>query len=1108
MTSLLLISATKITCTRSGAGYNKALDYLRVMHCYRKQPGFLFILLAGIFFSSCSPDLPGDVAIAYKELPDKVDYNLHVKPVLSDKCFSCHGPDKAKMEASLRLDVESSAFGALPESPGKVAIDPGNLNGSKLYHRIVSDDPDYRMPSKESHLNLSPKERAILIKWIEQGAKYKPHWAFVAPEKPELPVVQNKDWVVNPIDQFILQKLELEKLQPSKEASRELLLRRVSLDLTGLPPTIEELDAFLKDSSPDAYEKQVDRLLKSPHYGEKMAVDWLDLARFADSHGYTVDGLRDMSPYRDWVIKAFNSNFPYDKFMQWQLAGDLLPDPTKDMLVATAFNRNHQQNLEGGIIEDEFKAEYVVDRINTTGTAMMGLTVGCARCHDHKFDPVSQKNYYEMFSFFNNVKEAGQITFDGSMPSPTVQLPSAEKEKFLQLFNATISAQEKKTADIRSNLTADFEQWIKGKNYQQLGRQKLPQVALQAYCNFDDGSLKNSAGKKQAGTMRRGMEASMGEKPVMSATEHGKALVLGGDEWLDLRPVGVFRKADPFTIHLGIFIPKDFKEGVIFHKCIAERLYNYRGYHLYFKDNKLEMDLSHTAPSNSITKITKQDLPREKWVQVTMTYDGSSKASGLKLYQDGHEVALETTMDQLGKDILLNSSAQPALQIGGWDRGLGFKGGKVDDILVYERVLTDFEIQIIAGQASWSAVANKSPEQLTTQELGELKNYYSAAVNAGANAAQKDLQKLRNELADSTENIPEVMVMQEMPKPRQSHILLRGNYDAIGDKVYPNTPAAILPFDEKLPRNRLGFAQWLTDVKHPLTARVAVNRYWQNFFATGLVKTTEDFGNQGEMPSHPELLDWLAVSFRESGWDVKKLVKLIAMSATYRQEATVPAIELGKDPENRLLAHGPAVRLTAEMIRDNALMASGLLNDAIGGKSIKPYQPDGLWEINNTSYQADTGDAVYRRSLYVLVKRSVPNPTLSTFDATSRSYCVVRRQKTNTPLQALVTLNDPTFIEAAKVMGEQLAKEKNSQDGIIHMYRKLTARTPDKRELELLTALQAKELSKFKAAPQKTRGWLTAGQYIIDKSLDPAAVAANAVVASVILNSDAALTKR
>ncbi|ULQ51409.1 DUF1553 domain-containing protein [Flavihumibacter fluvii] len=1078
------------------------------MHCLNKSVLFLLILFAGLHLMSCSPDLPKDVMAAYDNLPDKIDYNLHVKPVLSDKCFSCHGPDKAKQEASLRLDIDTAAYARLRESPGKVAIDPGDLNGSELFHRIISEDPEYRMPSLESHLNLSAKEKAILIKWIEQGAKYKPHWAFVAPEKPAVPEVKQKDWVSNPIDQFILHTLELEKIKPAKQADKELLLRRVSLDLTGLPPTVEELDAFIKDNSPDAYEKQVDRLLKSTHYGEKMAVDWLDLARFSDSHGYTVDAIRDMSPYRDWVINAFNNNFPYDKFIQWQLAGDMMPHPTKEMLIATAFNRLHQQNLEGGIIEEEFKAEYVVDRINTTGIAMMGLTVGCARCHDHKFDPFSQKNYYEMFSFFNNVKEAGQISFDGTMPSPTILLPSEEKEKVLQFFNRSVAEQQKKINATKTNSTADFDNWLGKRSYQKLTAEKIPRNGLQAFYNFDKGSLSSNNDPKQAGTMRRGLDAGAGEKPVFESRENGRALLLGGDEWLDLKPAGVFRKADPFSINISIYIPKDFKEGVIFHKCIAERLYNYRGYHLYFKDNKLELNLSHAAPSNAITKVTKKGMPRERWIQLAMTYDGSSTANGLKLYMDGAEEELETTMDQLTKDILINGSNQPGLQIGAWDRGLGFKGGKVDDIIVYNRALTDFEVKIIAGQSSWSTLTGKSPEQLSEQERSVLKAYYFSAVDPVVLDEQKKLQQLRTALADSTENIPELMVMQEMPKPRTTHILLRGNYDAPGDEVFPNTPSSILPFPKELPKNRYGFSVWLTNAKHPLTARVAVNRYWQNFFGTGLVKTTEDFGNQGEMPSHPELLDWLAVTFRESGWDVKKLNKLIVMSSTYRQDATKSPISKEKDPENRLLSHGPAVRLTAEMIRDNALLASGLLNQEIGGKSVKPYQPGGLWEINNTSYQADTGNAVYRRSLYVLVKRSVPNPTLATFDATSRSYCVVRRQPTNTPLQALVTMNDPTFVEAAKVMGEQIAKDSNAQKGIVAVYRKLTGRIPDKKELDILAELQQKELLKFRQNRHKMKGWLTAGQYKIDTNLEPALVAANAVVASVILNSDAALTKR
>ena len=1068
----------------------------------------LLVFLAVFSMLSCAPDLPKEVLAAYENLPTKIDYNLHVKPILSDKCFSCHGPDKNKQKAGLRLDMQLAAFAGLPESPGKVAINPGSLNGSELFHRIMSENPEYRMPSLKSHLSLSSKEKAILVKWIEQGANYQPHWAFVKPAMPTIPEVKNKDWVINPIDNFIAHKLQQEKIQPSKQAEKELLLRRVSLDLTGLPPTIEEQDIFLKDNSPSAYEKQVDRLLQSPHYGEKMAVDWLDLARFADSHGYTVDGIRDMSPYRDWVINAFNKNFRYDQFIQWQLAGDLMPHPTKEMLIATAFNRNHQQNLEGGIIDEEFQAEYVVDRINTTGVAMMGIPVGCARCHDHKFDPISQKNYYEMFSFFNHVKEAGQISFDGSMPSPTLLLPSEEKEKILQFINSDILAQEDKIAKTRNGLSADFDQWLRSNNYQQLSTQKIPTAGLQAEYHFDNGTLKSSNNPKQTGAMKREMGGSPGEKPVFENKADGKVLVLGGDEWLDISPAGVFKKSDPFSIHINIFIPKDFKEGVIFHKCVAERLYNYRGYHLYFKNNKLELNLSHAAPSNAISKVTKQDMPREQWIQLTMTYDGASKANGLKLFRDGNELQLETTMDQLAKDILLNGANQPGLQVGGWNRGLGFKGGKVDDILVYNRALTDIEIKIIDGQTTWASITGKSPDQLSQQELNNLKTYYLSAVDPGMVDALKKLRQLRSTLSDSIENIPELMVMQEMPQPRKTFLLQRGNYDAPGEEVFANTPPSILPFPKALPKNRYGFALWLTDANHPLTARVAVNRYWQNFFGTGIVKTTEDFGNQGELPSHPELLDWLAVTFMESGWDVKKLCKMIVLSATYRQNSkAIPSIAM-QDPENRLLSHGPVVRMTAEMIRDNALAASSLLNKKIGGPSIKPYQPEGLWEINNTSYKADSGDAVYRRSLYIIVKRSVPNPTLATFDATSRSYCVVRRQKTNTPLQALVTLNDPTFVEASKVMGEQITRENNTRNGIIAIYRKLTGQMPGNKAIELLEALQMKELQKFRADKNKAKGWLAAGQYSIDKNLEPAMVAANAVVASVILNSDATLTKK
>lgn len=1064
----------------------------------------LYVMLA---LTSCAPDLPQDVLQEYASLPDKLDYNIHVKPVLSDKCFACHGPDKAKQKAGLRLDLAEAAFDKLPDHPGKVAINPGSLNGSEVFHRIMSSDPEYMMPSVKSHLILSAKEKAILIKWIEQGAEYKPHWAFVKPEKTTVPGTNGSPWPVNEIDNFILHRLAQENKQPSSPASKELILRRLSLDLTGLPPTIEEIDAFVQDGSANAYEKQVDRLLSSPHFGEKMAVDWLDLARFSDSHGYTVDRTLDMSPFRDWVIKSFNENLPYDRFIQWQLAGDLMAKATKEMLVASAFNRLHQQNTEGGIIEEEFRTEYVVDRINTTGVAIMGLPVGCARCHDHKYDPISQKNYYEMFSFFNNVKEAGQISFDDAMPSPIILLPTPEQEKIIQYIHDKIATQEQKIAQVEPVVEAEFVAWLQSKNYQKLSTDGIPKNGLLAHYNFDKG-LQNNVKDIVSGSMKRGLSPVQGEKPVFVRRENGNALALNGDEWFDLEGVGAFRKSDPFSISIRVFVPKNFNEGVIFHKCVAERLYNYRGYHLYIRDNQLELSMAHTAPSNAITKVSKQLLQKEQWIQLTFTYDGSGKAAGLKLYQDGKELDMETTMDQLQKDILLDYKKQPGLQVGAWDRGYGLKDGMVDDIVVYNRTLTEFEVQVVAGVTNWSSIASKTPMELSVDEKAVLKKYFISQVSPTMLAIQKELKNNRVKLADSTEHIREYMVMQEMPTPRQAHILNRGNYDDLGEEVFPNTPESILAYSSELPKNRYGLSLWLTDPDHPLTARVAVNRYWQNFFGIGLVKTSEDFGNQGEMPSHPELLDWLAVTFRESGWDVKGLYKLIAMSATYRQDSKFTPAGRESDPENRLLSHGPSVRLSAEMIRDNALMASGLIKNKIGGKSVKPYQPDGLWEINNTTYTADTGDDVYRRSLYVLVKRSVPNPTLSTFDASSRSYCVARRQNTNTPLQALVILNDPTFVEAAKVMGEKITLSGSSENEIKNIYRKLTGLTPTQEELDLLKKLQESELKKFRENAGKSNGWLQAGQYQVNQSLEPAMVAANAVVASVIMNSDATLMKR
>ena len=1028
--------------------------------------------------------VPTDVAQAMRELPSVLDFNIDVKPILSDKCFACHGPDKAKQKAGLRLDQAENAYATLPESPGKFAIVRGDISNSEVVHRILSKDPTYVMPVPKSHLDLSAKEKAVLVKWIQNGAEYKPHWAFVKPVKKDVPSGNHA------VDYFVKSKLNRLGLDFSVKANRNFLLRRLSFDLTGLPPTAQEIQNFVSDTSPNAYEKQVDRLLASPHFGERMAADWLDIARFADSHGYTIDRIRDMSPYRDWVIQAFNQNMPYDRFIQVQLAGDLMPNPKKDMLIATAFNRNHPQNTEGGIVEEEFQTEYVLDRVNTFGDAFLGLSTGCARCHDHKFDPISQKNYYQLSSFFNTIREAGQISYNDDMPSPTLLLPTAKQEEVLTFIKTNIQTADEK---LRAHQVSSESQkaWLTSSEAQEMLLAKSPSKrGLLAHYKFE-GALASGIQAKDQGIMKR-ESGKTGDVPVFVLGKQGSGLQFDGDVYVDFPGVGVFRKSDPFTIGMWVNIPKELKEGVIFHKSNAERLYNFKGFHVYLKNNRLEIMMAHTAPSNAITKITQADVPRDTWIHLALRYDGSSKADGFHLYMNGQPEKMETLVDALDKDIIFYSKQEPGLQIGGWWRGLGFKGGRADEVYVYNRALRPYELALLAEQA---------------QPI-DLQDFYVHAVDSSRQVIAEELRHWRKAWSDSTEKIQELMVMREMKFPKKTFLLKRGVYDAPGEEVFPNTPEKIFPFPSHLPKNRLGLAQWLTDRANPLTARVVVNRFWQQLFGQGIVKTSEDFGNQGEMPVNLALLDYLAIDFQEKNWDVKALLKELVMSETYQQDSkTTPELR-EKDPENRLLARGPSVRLSAEMMRDNALMASGLLNPRIGGKSIYPYQPDGLWEINSHSYKADTTQELYRRSLYVVVKRSVPNPTLATFDASARSSCLPRRQKTTTPLQALVLMNDPTFVEASKVLGLQMAQAKNTQEAIQNAYLRVTGREIKAEELTILMQLQAKELAIFSSNGQKAKGLLAAGRYKIPQDVDQAKVASFTVVANVMMNSDASITKR
>ncbi|MBC7891407.1 MAG: DUF1549 domain-containing protein, partial [Sphingobacteriaceae bacterium] len=781
-----------------------------------------WLLALSLGLPSCGVDKPAEILAVAAQLPEKLDYNRHVKPILSDKCFLCHGPDKASQKAGLDLSTPDGARAALKESKRNHAIVPGDLAASEVYYRLVSTNPKEMMPPPQSNRVLTAYEKAVLMKWIEQGAEYKPHWALLKPEKGSLPAVKNKAWPQNGIDFFVLKKLESAGLNPSPEADKETLLRRVSLDLTGLPPTPEETDAFLADRSPKAYETVVDRLLASPQYGEKMAVDWLDLARFADTHGYTVDRYRPMWSYRDWVIKAFNQNMPFDRFTTWQLAGDLLPAATREQRIATAFNRNHSQNMEGGIVNEEFRLEYVADRTNTLGTAFLGLTVECARCHDHKFDPISQKDYYRLFSFFNNIDEVGQLSWDDAMPVPTLLLTEPRHDSLLHFLDAKIKASEAALASTRQTERAAFDQWRSGPSA------ALPvdlTKNLTAHFTFDnlvDEKFVSAVSSKDQGSVA---------DPVLVAGKAGMAFQSNGDDILKLGKVGVFRRAEPFSVGLWVKIPKGLTKGVIFHKGAGDILYNFRGYYLNLRGDRAELLMAHTWPYNCIVRLSQTALPREKWVQLTMTYDGSSRAAGLKLYVDGREAPLLTEKDNLYKDILFTGE-QTGLQLGADMRGPGLKGGLFDELRLYSRELTVPEVAQLAG-----AKVTPTPEAAL--------NFYLANVSKTSPAQTWELQKHRAERNAVQETVPELMVMEEMKPRRKTFLLKRGAYDAPGPEVFPDAPRNVLPFTNQFPKNRLGLAQWLLHPDNPLTARVAVNRYWQSYFGNGLHRASNNFGNQG-----------------------------------------------------------------------------------------------------------------------------------------------------------------------------------------------------------------------------------------------------------------------
>ena len=1046
--------------------------------------GFYFVL-AMVLVSGCKSN-------EYNEnlsgVPEVVDFNYHVKPILSDRCFACHGPDKNALKADLRLDIPEGAIEHTLNS-GAHAVVPGNVNKSEAFQRITSADPELHMPPPESGLTITDQEVAIIARWIEQGAEYKPHWAFISPELPETPDVKNEDWVKNPIDHFVLNKLEGKKISPNAIANKETLLRRVTLDLTGLPPTINEIDDFLADQSEGAYEKVVDRLLASPHYGERMALEWMDVARFADSNGYSTDGYRMMWPWRDWVINVFNENMPFDQFITWQIAGDKLPNATKEQRMATAFLRNQKLNAEGGIIPEEFLAEYAFDRTETVSTAFLGLTFQCAKCHDHKYDPISQKEYFQLFSFFNNVNERGLIQRDGNT-GPQVLLTTAEVNEKIAFIDEQINNQQRELT--RATETIDPLNI------------KKPQLNLKNGLLVDlpfetmmDGKIKSGIAADEAyGT--NGLVALVTGK-------NGSAVRFTGYDHVNVKnPSFDFDRSDSFSISFWLNSHHENNFMTVLEHSGGKNV-AFRGYDIAVVQGFLTFRLISALPANLISISTATPLEKDQWAHFTFVYDGSGRANGVEIYVNGKKEKARILFDQLDKSITNN---EQSLSIGGkMDYQVDVKGfGFMDDLKVYNRKLSDLEAEALYS-------GNKIIGAQVPKE--SLLNHYLLNVSEKHRDIQQRIKSLRKEKYQMLDTIPTVMVMQDLPQPRPTFVLQRGAYDAPSEQVEPSAPEWLLPFSKDFPDDRLGLAKWLIDKKNPLTARVIVNRYWQLFFGQGIVKTVEDFGSQGALPHHPALLDYMACTFIESGWDLKKLQKQIVLSSTYRQSSRTSIAQREFDPENMLLARGPSHRLQAELIRDCALAASGLLTQKIGGPSAKPYQPEGLWAEKNSfsrildKYRIDNGEQLYRRGLYTFWRRTSPPPSMLTFDAPTRDLCIVKREGTNTPLQALVLLNDPQFFEAARVLAERvLAEEKELRDQITLAHRLLTGLFPTAAVLNLLEEHYVEQQKQFTQNPDLTDELLSVGRFPINDKLLAPEVSAMSIVCNVIMSFDETIVKR
>jgi cytochrome c553 len=1036
-------------------------------------------------------------------IPEKVQYNRDVRPILAANCFACHGADSAARKADLRLDQRDVAV-------ERGAIAPGKISESEMIERIMLPaDDDHLMPPAKTHKTLKSEEKEILKRWIAQGAEYQPHWSFIPPVKPSLPARGESKldaWPRNAIDRFVLAEMEKHGLAPNPEADRRTLARRLSLDLIGLPPDPADVEEFVNDKSDGWYEKYVDKLMASPHWGEHRGRYWLDAARYADTHGIHFDNFREMYSYRDWVINAFNKNQPFDQFTIDQLAGDLEPNATLDQKVATGFNRCNITTNEGGLIDEEYLVLYTRDRTETASQVWMGLTTGCAVCHDHKFDPISQKDFYSLAAFFNNTTQGAR---DGNIPNtpPVMPVPRAEdRAKW-----ATIS---KRTAELRDQLAARKKQaawpyaWWLPRARPEVAAEMVPENGLVFHAELDEGR-----GKEIIATVNGELEAvnlTDGYTWVADKQRSPKALAVRPGEGIAFPDVGDFKASQPYSAAVWV---KPTKRGL--NGAVLARMDDSKGavpgWDIWLQNDRVATHLIDTWPSKTLKVAAKQPLPLNQWTHITITYDGSAKAGGLRIFYNGEPQPSDTEVETLSKTD--NTRTKAPFKLGQRNSSSRVQNLTIGDVRVYDRQLSFAESTQLAKGSRAAEILAKPAAKRSPAEKDALYEWWLMSFDRAYKdlvATQDSLQ--RDEVAIKSRGTV-ALISNEKPSMPEAYLLNRGEYDQRRDKLAANTPKSLPAFPSDLPKNRLGFAKWLLRPEHPLTARVTVNRFWQELFGTGLVRTAGDFGVTGTPPSHPELLDWLALEF-QSHWDVKKFFKLLVTSATYRQSSVVTKEKLEADPANTWLARGPRYRMDAEMVRDYALAASGLLVEKIGGPSVKPYQPDGVWEAvamlgsDTRNYKRDSGEKLYRRSLYTFWKRAAPPASMEVLNAPNRETCTVHRERTNTPLQALLTLNDVQFVEAARVLAERTLK--SSEDDakrLDYLAKRLLARPWREEELKIVKNSLAGLMEEYQEDPDAAKMLIAFGESKADAKLDVSTLAAWTMLANQLMNLDEVLNK-